>query len=57
MFINVKTDRFTPYIIDGTGTDESSLEICTYSLYFLHLSCRYCPMKGSSSFWKPLSFG
>lgn len=57
MFINVKTDTFTPYIIVGAETDESSLEICTYSLYFLHLSCRYCPMKGSYSFWKPLSFG
>ena len=57
MFINVKTVTFTPYIIDGTGTDESSLEICTYTLYFLHLSCRCCPMKGSYSFWKPLSFG
>lgn len=57
MFINVKTDRFTPYIIVGTGVDESSLEICGYTLYFLHLSCRCSPMKGSSSFWKPLSFG
>ena len=57
MFINVKTDRFTPYIIDGTGADESSLEICTYTLYFLHLPCRCSPMKGGYSFWKPLSFG
>ena len=57
MFINVKTDTFTPYIIVSVGTDESSLEICTYSLYFLHLSCRCSPMKGSYSFWKPLSFG
>lgn len=57
MFINVKTDRITPYIIVGTRADESSLEICTYTLYFLHLSCRYDPMKGSSLFWKPYSFG
>lgn len=57
MFINVKTDRFTPYIIVGTRADESSLEICTYTLYFLHLSCLYDPMKGSSLFWKPYSFG
>lgn len=57
MFINVKTDGNTPYIIVGVWIDESSLEICTYTLYFLHLSCLYDPMKGSSSFWKPLSFG
>lgn len=57
MFINVKTDGNTPYIIVGVWKDESSLEICTYTLYFLHLSCLYDPMKGSFLFWKPLSFG
>ena len=57
MFINVKPDGNTPYIIFGVGKDESSLEICGYTLYFLHLSCRYCPIKDGPSFWKPLSFG
>lgn len=57
MFINVKTDGNTPYIIVGVWIDESSLEICTYTLYFLHLSCRYCPIKDGPVFWKPLSFG
>lgn len=57
MFINVKTHELTPYYISLGGKDESSLDICEYTLFFLHLSCRYCPIKDGPVFWKPLSFG
>ena len=57
MFINVKIHELTPYYISLGGKDESSLDICEYTLFFLHLSCRYCPIKDGPLFWKPLSFG